>query len=507
MISFCIIIIPSESNQIWSEYYPDSAVVIGSSYHNFATGESSGNRVSVRDSRGWIHVVYSTGYGIPYANDTEIMHVYSTDNGETWLEPINVSRTDSLSSDEPTLAIDSDNVLHCLWRQAYRVAPESTWHRYLFYSQFDGDSWSLPYQVTMTPNSGTSLYSSLIVDSYDRLHAVWDEQLAPFGSDYDIFYSCYNGTTWSGPYNISDDNYDSAFPCLAIDSGDTLHLVWRKRVSGHPIMYSKYNGINWSTHSVIATTPNASWSGAPIIIVNSISRPQVIWSNDATGNAELYYIQYIDTAWTLPYNLSNSDHNSVGPNISIDTSGNLHIVWMEDIDLNRYDIYYRTHSNGSWQESMNLTEDTEGSYCPKLGDPISPNGVDLIWTSGFWPHFDIVYMRLNLAQGIEENQNPESVIKDIVLFQNKSNPFVQFTDISYQITNTGMEPYSVQLKVYDINGREIKELVDGYKPAGLHTVRWDGKNNKGIKVTSGIYFSRLQVRKYFDVKRILLVKK
>jgi hypothetical protein len=113
--------------------YPDSARVIGNTQHSFGIGEAPGNRVSVRDSRGWIHCVYSIGYGIPVADSTEIYYVFSTNNGNNWSTPMNVSNTGRYSSDEPCLAVDNTDVLHCVWRQY--IPAGNDW--YLVYSYYE----------------------------------------------------------------------------------------------------------------------------------------------------------------------------------------------------------------------------------------------------------------------------------------------------------------------------------------------------------------------------------
>ncbi|MCK4328856.1 hypothetical protein KAX02_03330 [candidate division WOR-3 bacterium] len=499
LILFSVIFIIPKASQAWSEYYPDSAVVIGRSYHGFATGQVGGNRVVVRDSKGCIHVVFHTGIGYNYADSTEIYYVFSSNNGIDWSEPINVSRTDSACSLEPSLAIDSEDCLHCVWKQFVTDTTIPTQGYYdLFYSKYDGIIWSEPVNISNLHSvSNTGDYSSLVIDSNDNLHVVFDVPNAK--GDWDIFYTSYNGTTWNEPYNVSDDNYDSAFPCLAIDSGDTLHLVWRKRITNRPIMYSKYNGVLWTLPIVISD--NFFGCGACITVDSNNDRHVVF------GGDNIYYTKYETGSWSYPINISNSDSGSYRGNISVDTLDKLYIVWEEGANIFR-DIYFITFNGSSWSGPMNLTQDTVGSYCPKLGYPVSSDGVDLIWTSGLWSQrpYDIVYMRLNVVQGIEEDRNLESRIENILLFQNKPNPFIQFTDVSFQITTTGMESYPVQLKVYNINGREIKELVDGYKSAGLHSVWWDGKDNRGKNVVNGIYFLRLKVGEFYDVKRMLLIR-
>jgi flagellar hook assembly protein FlgD len=64
----------------------------------------------------------------------------------------------------------------------------------------------------------------------------------------------------------------------------------------------------------------------------------------------------------------------------------------------------------------------------------------------------------------------------------------------------------VQLKIYDILGNEIATLVNEEKPAGTYEVIWNGKNNSGNNVSSGIYFVRIQADQQFKNLKLMLLK-
>ncbi len=70
------------------------------------------------------------------------------------------------------------------------------------------------------------------------------------------------------------------------------------------------------------------------------------------------------------------------------------------------------------------------------------------------------------------------------LRQNYPNPFNPETSIEYGLP----EPAQVKITIYDINGHEIRNLVSGNQAAGIHSVKWDGRDETGNKVVSGIYF-------------------
>lgn len=67
------------------------------------------------------------------------------------------------------------------------------------------------------------------------------------------------------------------------------------------------------------------------------------------------------------------------------------------------------------------------------------------------------------------------------------NPFNPATTISYQLVDNAR----VALVVFDIRGRLIRTLVDGERPAGYHSVIWQGTDSAGRKVASGLYFYRM----------------
>lgn len=89
------------------------------------------------------------------------------------------------------------------------------------------------------------------------------------------------------------------------------------------------------------------------------------------------------------------------------------------------------------------------------------------------------------------------------LSQNYPNPFNPSTKIQFSLPQTE----KVRLEVYDIQGNLVKSLVD-YElySAGNYEVVWDGTNNHGKKVSSGIYFTKMHAGKFSQTKKMNLVK-
>jgi YVTN family beta-propeller protein len=88
------------------------------------------------------------------------------------------------------------------------------------------------------------------------------------------------------------------------------------------------------------------------------------------------------------------------------------------------------------------------------------------------------------------------------LAQNAPNPFNPSTDIKFTIA----EDSYVTLAVYDVAGRRVKTLVDRSLKANFYRAEWDGRNDEGRKVTSGMYFYRLQAGAFVQSRKMILLR-
>ncbi|MCH7613281.1 MAG: T9SS type A sorting domain-containing protein, partial [Candidatus Marinimicrobia bacterium] len=76
------------------------------------------------------------------------------------------------------------------------------------------------------------------------------------------------------------------------------------------------------------------------------------------------------------------------------------------------------------------------------------------------------------------------------------------TTIQYSFPNAGI----VDLKIYDLMGREVRSLVNEFTSAGTQSVVWDAKDNHGNSVSSGVYIYRLEVQGQMHSKKLILLK-
>jgi hypothetical protein len=101
--------------------------------------------------------------------------------------------------------------------------------------------------------------------------------------------------------------------------------------------------------------------------------------------------------------------------------------------------------------------------------------------------------------GIEDGR-PQAFTDE--LLQNYPNPFSPTTRIEYTVASAGL----VQITIYDVSGQIVRRLVDESKPIGRHRASWNGMTDQGAHVALGIYFCRLRIGAFTEVKKMVLVK-
>jgi hypothetical protein len=120
-----------------------------------------------------------------------------------------------------------------------------------------------------------------------------------------------------------------------------------------------------------------------------------------------------------------------------------------------------------------------------------------------WPNFGHDWYRRNNAQSplLAVDEQP-SMPTNFGLSQNYPNPFNGLTTIRFALLKDG----EATLSIFDILGRRIKLLQSGALIAGEHAITWNGTDESGTGVTSGIYFYRLESAEGAIVKRMVMIK-
>lgn len=165
-----------------------------------------------------------------------------------------------------------------------------------------------------------------------------------------------------------------------------------------------------------------------------------------------------------------------------------------------YDVYLvRTDADGGviWTETFGGAEYDYGESVQQTTDGgYIIGGYTKSYGSG---EFDFYLIKTEPDMtGIEETGSQEI----ITFFGNEPNPFRNFTTVEFNLTQSGI----VDISVYDVNGRLIKTLETQNREVGVHNVIWDGMDNAGMEVTSGIYFCLFRTNDAFTARKMCLIR-
>jgi hypothetical protein len=117
------------------------------------------------------------------------------------------------------------------------------------------------------------------------------------------------------------------------------------------------------------------------------------------------------------------------------------------------------------------------------------------------PMFDNVsiHRAFGLPTGVGEDRSPAG----FALRANLPNPFNPVTTIHYEIPRGGAH---VTIAIFDVNGARVRTLLAGQREAGVHSVQWNGEDERGGRVSSGVYFYRMSSGSFVDTRKMVLLK-
>jgi len=101
-----------------------------------------------------------------------------------------------------------------------------------------------------------------------------------------------------------------------------------------------------------------------------------------------------------------------------------------------------------------------------------------------------------------EDLTQETLPEGYALEQNYPNPFNPSTSIAFSVKEAGV----VQLSIYNLHGQEVRTLINGQMNTGFHSVNWDGKDERGQIVPSGVYLYKLRVNGFAQTRKMTFMK-
>lgn len=457
---------------------------IGTAGNNLIAYSSSGIYLSTNDGATWNQRStfnqgnsYYFGYNKAYITSDKGIIYFSADFGLSWnINNLNNAHITTLNY-SPGIFLAGTNTV-------YGDAPGQEIG--LYYSTNIGISWTQYSDFQNKNMTALASNGNMILAAYDGI----------------LKKTTNNGTSWNTmnlnvPFGISTlaikGNTDTVFAGVRALQGIRKSADGGSNWSTMPLSAFNINGFVFLKDKIFAATQNDGQSPYYGIFV-SFDQGQT-WNRTVLDSKDAISITlagnriFVASPDTLFYSddIGNSWHPmppvSLGENDCIFAIDSLHILTGTFGD----GIYYSTNSGLSWQRKNEGYFDNY-NYISKFiraGNYIYCG----TYFGGLWkrPISDFV--------GIDNEQNIVPI--NYSLEQNYPNPFNSSTIIKYSVSKAA----DITIKIFDIIGREMVTLTEGYKIPGKYQVSFSGEN-----LTSGIYFYRLEAKTYSETKKMIIIK-
>lgn len=330
-----------------------------------------------------IHVVWRDGT----PGNLELYYRRSTDGGSSWSALKRLTWNSGISI-QPTMAIDSGNVIHIVW------SDDSAGNHELFHkkSTDGGNSWSSSKRLTWTPES--TAQAQIEIDSSDTIHIIC---LDTPSVESEIYYkkSTDGGASWTSLKRLTWTGDFSSLPAFAIAPDDSLHVVWREDKSSNWEIYYKKStngGTTWSGSKRLTWTPTST--NVPDIAVDLNNNIVAVWKDNAPGTYELFY-RYSSNGgntWSPTKRLTWHPNFSEGPSLAVASNNVIHLAWYNYISSTNPEIFYKFSSDSgkSWSPTQRLTWNLSWSGYPMMATD-SSNNVHMVWEEYITNNYDIFY--------------------------------------------------------------------------------------------------------------------
>jgi hypothetical protein len=327
-----------------------------------SSGARSATPLVVADSGGSAHVIWAEGTGGK-------RHIfYNSNRGGSWGNPVNTSSDIKIggSGPWPDFAIDTAGRLH------YVLTAVSDYPNYeVFYKQRADNQWLRSQNISNTaePESGGSACPTIATSpTNNNCYAVWYDDIHN-PDRWHLYFTYKSGGSWSRSRALDVDN-GTYTPEIDVDGSGRAHLIWIKRRKGSSVVWYSSNSNptdfnSWTSAVSVSGDSNEDWC-EPDIAVDNSGNVHVAWIQNKGGNREIYVRSRINGTWGDRRNVSNTPTKSYLPRIAVDrTTGDVYVVWQERTG-GKWQIYFAYSQDGKWSATSAITKNSSESVTPDL---------------------------------------------------------------------------------------------------------------------------------------------
>lgn len=439
------------------------------------------------------------------------------------------------------LAVDPAGNLHIVWVDYRDKTPR------VFHKKMSGGIWSADEPVTA--KGGTPARPVIVFDESGMMHLLWNDDRT---GNMEIYHKVWHGG-WDEDVQVTQ-TAGASFGSSIVAVGDTIHLVYMERIDGHlQIMYRRCIDFVWSPAYPLTDVPTGDRMVPTLAKGRDGSLHAAWWDtrNDPLVG-KIYYREKIGDIWLDEVLLTDPANDAMRPSIAVDDSLGVHIAWIDARGVYEQ-IYYRHRAASGWESEVALTHEPATHYHPSLStaggtvylaywdNHVSETNSEVFFlekTALAWsgplrvsnsdgastlccliaePNKNLhvawvdtrdgnpeMYYRgyIDPSNGVGDDESAPPAAGILARIEAHPNPFHGSTSVEVDAGAAS----AVSVRIYSVDGRCVRTLVDERLLEGTHRFEWNGTDDRGRPLAPGAYFALGRFGKTRVNEKIVLLR-
>jgi hypothetical protein len=276
--------------------------------------------------------------------DSGIAFRKSSNGGANFDDVMQLSSAPSASSARIAVTSGTPDILNIVWQETVVSATDI----YVAVSTDGGETFAIP--INVSNNTGSSS-SAQISASGTSVYIVWHDNTSGITNNEVLFSSSpIGGTAFALPVNISNTTSQSLLPQITA-AGTNIYVVWQENIAGNnEILFAKSTdgGLSFTSEPVNLSNNSGTSTSAQISVSSSGMNVFVAWTDNtlATANNEIFLVASIDGGATFSstINVSNTPTSSSSPHlVAVSGANAAHVVWQELVEIGNFDVFVESN--------------------------------------------------------------------------------------------------------------------------------------------------------------------
>ena len=416
----------------------------------------------------------------------------------------------------PAIALNDSGNFVLAWHD-YR---NGNWDIYAQRYNSSGNAVGSNFKASDDVGAFEQSFATVAMDEAGNFAITWIDKRA---GNSDIYAQRYNssGDTVGSNFKVNDNvgTSEQNYPAIAMDGSGKFVITWSDyRNINSDIYAQRYDSLgapldtNFKVNDDVGTKDQST----PAIAMDSSGDLVIVWHDKRNGNWDIYAQRYDSSGNVVGSNFKASDDVGAFEQsfaaVAMDEAGNFVITWIDKRSGN-FDIYgQRYDSLGNTVGSNFQVANPQYTSFAQQYPAVAANSSKIFYAwednrrSRGW---DIFAKVVDWTWTKVEEEDEVNLPHSFELSQNYPNPFNPTTTIPFTVHGSQLtvdSPIHTSLKIYNSLGQLVRTLVDEEVEPGNHQVDWEGKDNSGKEVASGIYFYQLKTKDFTTCRKMVLLR-